>query len=192
MSTSDQPSFFARFWLSWLCFFRVLFDADFAARVSELTRPAPALRAREPEPEPEPQPEPQKAEPDSTLATQGALQVLALLQREGRLIDFLQQDVAGFSDAQIGAAARVVHQGCRTALGSLGGVAAIRGEPEGSSVTLDAGFDRSSIKLTGNVQGTGPYRGVLRHKGWQAPSLTLPRYVGSGAAQILAPAEVEL
>jgi hypothetical protein len=186
VSPATPPSFFARLLLSWSCFFRVLFDPEFALRVTDLGRGLPSL------PEPEPEPEPQKPAPDQSLAVQGALQVLALLQREGRLIDFLQQDITGFADAQIGVAARVVHQGCRSALGSLGGVAAVRSEPEGSAVTLDPSFDRASIKLTGNVQGGGPYRGVLRHKGWQAPSFTLPRYVGDSGAKVLAPAEVEL
>jgi hypothetical protein len=85
-----------------------------------------------------------------------------------------------------------VHQGCKKALASLTQISAVRAEPEGSTVALDASFDRASIKLVGNVQGSAPFRGVLRHKGWRAGTLLLPQLVGDYDLQVLAPAEVEL
>jgi len=114
------------------------------------------------------------------------------MQREGRLVDFLQQEIDTFKDAEIGAAARVVHAGCRKALLAHFDIAKIRPEAEGSSVTVPEGFDGRSIRLTGNVQGSAPYRGVLRHAGWRAESAELPALVAGYDAAILAPAEVEL
>jgi hypothetical protein len=194
--STAHPGFFERLWLSFACLFRVLFDPEFAARARELTRLHPELPTPEPKATAEDSHGMAKAsEPDevSTLsASRGALQVLALLQRQGRLIDFVQQDIAGFSDADVGAAARVVHEGCRKALGSLTAISAVRGESEGSPVALEPAFDQGSIKLVGDVRGTGPYQGVLRHKGWRASTLNLPQFVGEHDPHVLAPAEVEL
>jgi hypothetical protein len=132
-----------------------------------------------PAPVPAPTPEP-------------ALQLLALFQREGRLVDFLEQDIASFDDAEIGAAARVVHDGCRKALRAHAKLAPVRTEEEGKRVTLEAGFRPAEVKLSGNVQGTAPYTGVLRHRGWRATELTLPTPVAGYEATVIAPAEVEL
>src|SRR5262245_47690010 len=103
-STQASPStlpFFTRLWFAWVCFFRVLFDGAFAAR---------AWRAREPELVKAVVPKKEPAPADSPPSTTSALQLLGLLQREGRLVDFVQQDIAGFADAEVGAAARVVHE----------------------------------------------------------------------------------
>jgi hypothetical protein len=197
MELMTHPSFVTRLWLCWVAFFRVLFDPAFAGHVARLRQGVPAL----PEPEParpaprelgEPRPQTGKPKAADGGGERAALQLLALLQREGRLIDFIQQDVSAFGDAEVGAAARVVHEGCRKALGGLGGVAPIRAEAEGSHVELDTSFDAKAVKLVGDVQGSGPYRGVLRHKGWRAVSLTLPELVGDHDPHVLAPAEVEL
>jgi hypothetical protein len=130
---------------------------------------------------------PAPADPSPTAA----LQLLGLLQREGRLVDFLQQDVTTFSDAEVGAAARVVHAGCRKALLAHATVVPVREEAEGSTVEV-AAVDPPRIKLTGNVQGAPPYRGVLRHRGWRAERFDLPRPIDQHDFTILAPAEVEL
>jgi hypothetical protein len=121
-----------------------------------------------------------------------ALQLLSLLQRDGRLVDFLQQDIAAFSDADVGAAARVVHEGCRKALSAHAVIAPVRTEDEGTRIELAPGFNADTVKLVGDVRGEPPYRGVLRHRGWRATKLDLPRVVGEYDAHILAPAEVEL
>jgi hypothetical protein len=118
--------------------------------------------------------------------------VLALLQREGRLVDFLEQDIASFADADIGAAARVVHEGCRRALRAHLEIVRVRDEREGSTVTLAEGFDAASVKLTGDVRGAAPFQGVLRHSGWRVRQIRLPERVAGHDATILAPAEVEL
>lgn len=122
----------------------------------------------------------------------GALLLLALLQREGRFVDFLQQDVTDFDDEQVGAAARVVHEGCRRALKGHLKVSAIRAEAEGDKVTLDVGYDVQANKLVGNVTGKPPYKGSVQHRGWRAEHLELPKEVGDHDPSVLAQAEVEL
>jgi hypothetical protein len=179
--------FLTRLWFSYVCFFAVLCDGVFASRVKALRTRDAELPPERPERDSAPPPAaPQAADPSP------ALQLLALLQREGRFVDFVQQDVEGFSDADIAAAARVVHAGCRQALRAHGAIEPVRTEAEGADVTVDTGFDSSAIKLTGNVAGSPPYRGTLRHRGWRAASFELPRPVGTHDATVLAPAEVEL
>lgn len=189
MSASALP-FSTRLWFAWVCFFRVLFDGDFARRAFAAQSPerVPELEPGEDPPAPPPPERSVTAEPEIG----SALQLLALLQREGRLVDFLQQDVAAFPDADIGAAARVVHAGCKKALASHLTLRPVRSEAEGGRVTLEQGFDPSEIKLVGNVSGAAPYRGTLRHRGWRADSLTLPKLLDGHDAHVLAPAEVEL
>ena len=183
MTTDPELSLLTRLWFAWLCSFRVLFDGRFAARVWTV-RDAPALPAARPA-----KPEPAAPRASDTTA---ALQLLALLQREGRLVDFLQQDITTFSDADVGAAARVVHEGCRKAVRAHLEIEPVRSEAEGAKVTLEAGFDADTVKLVGDVKGEPPYAGALRHRGWRAKTVTLPSLVGGHDAHILAPAEVEL
>ncbi len=179
--TLSSLSLPGRIWLSWVCAFRVLFDGQYAARVAGL-RDAPPLPASAPAPAP--------AESSQPSASTGALQLLSLLQREGRFIDFIQQDVAGFGDADIGAAARLVHEGCRKALRAHASVVSVRSEAEGASVVLERAS--ADVKLVGNVAGAAPFRGVLRHRGWRVEELTLPTLVGSHDPQLVAAAELEL
>lgn len=183
-AVSDALPFAARFVLAFTCFFRVLFDGALAARVRAALGAAPAL--------PPAPPEPAAAQAEEPPSVVPALSLLALLQREGRLVDFLKQDIAGFSDADVGAAARVVHEGCRKALASHAQIESVRAEDEGAKITLEAGFDAGSVKLTGNVRGSAPYRGTLRHKGWRAKKLELPQVLEGHDAHLLYPAEVEL
>lgn len=173
-----------RLWFAWLCFFRIFFDSRFAARLwsaREASALPPAVAAR-----------PVASPPAPGADVTPALQLLSLFQREGRLIDFLQQDIASFPDADVGAAARVVHEGCRKALRSHARIAPVRAEAEGARVTLPAGFDAEEVKLVGDLKGSPPYAGVLRHRGWRAETLDLPQIVGKHDAHILAPAEVEI
>jgi hypothetical protein len=179
--------FLTRLWFAWVCYFRVLFDGLFAARVQAIgageAEGKPALPEKKAEP---------KVEAPKAPSTDAALQLLALLQREGRFVDFLEEDVASFADADIGAAARVVHQGCRKALREHVKLEAVRAEEEGTKVTLEEGFEAAEVKLTGNVAGKGPYTGTLRHRGWRAKSVTMPTAVEGHDARIIAQAEVEL
>ena len=117
--------------------------------------------------------------------------MLAILQRDGRLVDFLMEDLAAYSNAQIGAAVRDVHAGCRQALDKYATLAPVLDAAEGSTVTVDAGTDAARVKVVGNVAGAPPFRGVLRHRGWEATRLELPPLPATGRT-ILAPAEVEV
>jgi hypothetical protein len=118
--------------------------------------------------------------------------LLSLLQKEARFIDFIKEDVTAFSDAEIGAAARVVHQGCTKALSEHFTLAPVSQDQEGSRVTLNKGFDAASYRLTGNIVGQAPFTGTLVHKGWQVTGLRLPKLTEGHNAKIIAAAEVEL
>jgi len=136
-----------------------------------------------------PAPEPvilKEATPDA------ALQLLGLLQKEARFIDFIKEDLTAFGDADIGIAARVVHEGCNKAINEHFTLAAVRSEQEGSKITLSEGFDAATVRLTGNIVGTAPFTGTLVHKGWQVTGIRLPKLTSGHNAAIVAPAEVEL
>lgn len=121
-----------------------------------------------------------------------ALQLLGLLQKEARFIDFIKEDIGAYSDADIGAAARVVHAGCTKALNEHFTLIPVREEQESTKVTLPKGFDPSSVRLTGNIIGEAPFNGTLIHKGWQATDIRLPKLTEHHNVNIVAPAEVEL
>ena len=121
-----------------------------------------------------------------------AVQMLALLQREGRLIDFLAEDVAPYPDAQLGAAVRSVHESCRQALERYVKLEPIIALEEDGPVTVQAGFDPASIKVIGNVTGKPPLRGLLRHRGWRAAQVNLPSLPEGAGRTVVAPAEVEI
>ena len=161
-------------------FLRALFDAAFARRAlaPESTQPpAPAATAVKP-------PAPNRSE---------ALELLAVLQREGRLVDFLQEPITSYSDAQIGAAVRDVHAGCSRALERIFGLTAAIPQTEGSSLRIEPGQDTANLRLTGAVSGTPPYSGTVQHAGWRATRCALPAWTGTPAAiQLVAPAEVEI
>jgi hypothetical protein len=121
-----------------------------------------------------------------------ALQLLTLLQQEARLIDFTREDLSAYSDADVGAAARVVHEGSKKALNAYFSFAAIRSEDEESQVTLAPGFNAAEVRLTGNVVGEAPFTGTLIHKGWKVTEVKLPKLAEGHDTSLVAPAEVEL
>ena len=171
------PRFFARLWLATVCFFRVIFDPRFAARVAAVRQELEAA------PQPPALP---GARPDGTL------HLVGLLQREGRLLDFCEEEIAKYSDAEVGAAARTVHAGCRKVLRGAFALEPVRAEPEGAQVQVPPGFDPGALRLTGNVVGSPPFTGTLRHHGWKARDVRLPPPPAGQDARLLAPAEVEL
>ncbi|MBR8458512.1 DUF2760 domain-containing protein [Burkholderia dolosa] len=200
-------SFFGRLSLAVSTFFSVLGNRDFAAdvlRVRDGGVPAPAPAAPTPAAAPTAAPAPAAApapvaEPVTAPAPelreaspQAALQLLGLLQRDARFIDFVEEDIAGYTDADIGAAARLVHDGCRAALREHFTIVPVRDEAEGSRVTLPAGFDATAVRVTGNVVGTAPFTGTISHRGWRVADVRLPKLTGSHDASVIAPAEVEL
>jgi hypothetical protein len=121
-----------------------------------------------------------------------AVQMLALLQRDGRLIDFFTEDIAAYSDAQIGAAARNVHESCRQVLARYLALEPIIASDEGQPVTVSEDVDPSTTKLIGNVTGTPPRHGVLRHRGWRVSRIELPPLAEGAGRSVVAPAEVEM
>ena len=180
---ADQPSFFARLGTAFACFTRALGNPDFCKAVAPLLRqPQPAVKAAVGKPVELP--------PERVHAS--GLLVLSMLQREGRFIDFLQEDVSAYSDADIGAAARVVHAGCRKILEQSLTLEPILKESEGATVTVPAGFNAQRIRVTGNVAGQPPFRGTLKHHGWATTAVRLPSTADSLDPRVLAPAEVEL
>jgi hypothetical protein len=199
--TDSNVSFLGRISLAVGTFFSILGDGEFAARVQRLRSGAPVTQApvatpapvAAPAPAPAPTPAPQPAAPALKQASpDAALQLLGLLQRDARFIDFVEEDVAGYSDADIGAAARVVHGGCRTVLREHFTIRPVREEAEGSRVTLPEGFDATAVRLTGNVVGKAPFTGSLSHRGWRVDDVRLPKLAASHDASVIAAAEVEL
>jgi Domain of unknown function (DUF2760) len=136
-------------------------------------------------------------EPSAALAPapdrgEAALRLLAQLQQEGRLVDFLEEDLTPYSDAQIGSAVRTIHSGCRAVLKERLELAPILPGAEGATVTVEPGFDPAAVRVTGNVRGEPPYQGVLRHPGWRSAAFRMPEATGDRDHSILAPAEVEV
>jgi hypothetical protein len=162
----------ARIWLALTLPWRALFDGVLAQQITQQLGGRAALTAAK----------------DPTAA----LQLLAILQREGRLLDFLHDDVAPYSDAEIGAAARAVHAGCKRGLRDYLVLEPVRPEAEGTAVVLEPGFDPSRTRVTGRVAGEPPYKGVLAHPGWRAAKLELPALAADHDPTVLAPAEVEI
>ena len=155
-----------RFVLALKAFWAALTNAEFAARVEPLFRPA---------------------------TTGPDLRVLAVLQRDGRLVDFLLEDIDGYTDSQVGAAVRDIHRGSRKALRDYLTIEPVLVDAEDSVVSVPADFDPAAIRLTGNITGSPPFRGVLKHHGWRVKSVQLPVVPGArDHSAVLAPAEVEI
>ncbi len=208
--------FTTRLWFAWVGFFRILLDGGFASRAWTVRDALPVAvtaapdRAEAPaEPagpggaaveariaeavrESEAALEQRHATAVLRAREEGAALVLSLLQQQGRLVDFLKQDVTSFTDADVGAAARVVHEGCRATLERHVELTAIRSEAEGKRVKVTAEDARGDVKLTGNLKGEPPFEGTLRHKGWRAAKLTLPLPTTEHDATRICQAEVEL
>ncbi|MFO0598602.1 MAG: DUF2760 domain-containing protein [Myxococcaceae bacterium] len=121
-----------------------------------------------------------------------ALFLLQLFQREGRFLDFLQEDITGFADADVGAAARLVHEGCKKVVTQYVPIGPVVTQSEGAAMDVPQGFDANRFRLTGNVAGAGPWKGSLKHHGWVATKITLPDVPTTVDVKVLAPAEVEL
>lgn len=198
--SEQNPSFFSRLALAFGTFFALLGDGQLAARVAALRAGGEAAgaagaaesasAAAEPAPVSPPPPAPSPIR--ETAQVDAALQLLGLLQREARLVDFLQEDVTAYPDADVAGAARLVHAGCRKVLEQTFTLEPVRSEDEGSSISLDEGFDAAAIRLTGNVVGKPPFRGQLSHRGWRVTEVRLPGLTEGHDSRIIAAAEVEL
>jgi hypothetical protein len=167
-----------RFMVGLRALFRVWSDASFARRVGGLLEGSA---------------EPAEAAGPPAPARSEALTLLAVLQREGRLIDFLQEPIEGFADAQIGAAVRDVHKGCAGAIDRMFALRPLTDSAEGSAFEVPADADPLRYRLVGNVAGEPPFRGTLRHHGWAAGRCEVPTWSGSDdTSAVVAAVEVEL
>lgn len=164
----------ARFGLALKTYFRVLGDAALTERIRPLLEPPAEEAAKPPRLSPEP------------------LRLLALLQREGRLLDFLLEDIQAASDDQIGAGVRELHRQAQTVIKEHLVLEPVLAKNEGETVEIPSPFDPSAIRLTGNVTGQPPFRGILQHHGWRVKNYTLPTPPEGQDPFVLAPAEVEL
>lgn len=160
------------FFLAIKAFFRVFKDREFAKEVTNLLDPTKDEKKEETQPK-------------------QALALLALLQEEGRLIDFLQEDIADYEDEQIGAAVRNIHGKSRKVLKDMFDIVpVINDRQDGENITVEEGFDKNEIKLVGEVSGNPPFKGELKHHGWKITKAKFPPKLTNYA--IIAPAEVEV
>jgi hypothetical protein len=155
------------------------------------------LSARQKPPPSKPQAEPARAAPPALAAARADAEIvsfLAMLQEKGRLVDFLMDNINPYNDAQVGAAARVVHAGCKRVLQEHFSVHPLRTEDEGSTVQVPAGYAADEYRLVGKIAGQAPFSGVLVHRGWKTDMVKLPQLLPSAPGQLpaIAPAEVEL
>lgn len=192
-----------RILLAFRVFFAVLFGLALPEELRALGAGAPdkpdnpaladAKAALAGTPEPVKAPEPVKVEvEDPRKLDAAAVRVLSVLQAEGRLLDFLSEDIDGYGDADVGAAVRDIHKGLRKALRDHFPVVPVRSEDEDARLTVPEGFDPAQIRLVGNVVGKPPFTGRLKHKGWKVTAVHLPRVATGDAAFVVTPAEVEL
>ncbi len=172
----------ANFKTAWNAFWAILKDDDKAHAWENLgaAQPAPQEPAQQQE---------KAAAGDGDAA---AVHLLAILQREARLMDYLEESLDGYGDADVGAVSRKVHDDCRRTIEKYFSVSPIMAETENSQVTVPAGFDANRIKISGNAVGEPPYTGTLQHKGWSAVSKGLPQRGKSHDASVIFPAEVEV
>ena len=185
--------------LAFIYFFRMLFGRKLPADAVQflpegaVPKQLPEKVAKAPEKAPEkPVEKPQPKIPVAQHHRDGALALLALLQREGRLVDFLRESIDGASDGDIGAAAREVHRGCRKVLDQHLSFEPVMPGEEEAKVSVPKGFDPAEVRLVGEAKGEPPFRGTLRHHGWRVVDAKLPMLAEGVDRAVIAPAEVEL
>jgi len=185
--------------LAFSCFFHILFKGRLPTAASSLLPgasgeepaapkalpPTPAAPAETAVPKP-------NRYKEQSAQREGALALLALLQREGRLVDFTRESLDGHADADIGAAARDVHRGCRKVIEQIVSLEPMLPGKEDAAVTVPLGFDPAEIHLIGETRGNPPFSGTLRHHGWRATDVRLPALSEGVDRTVVAPAEVEI
>jgi Domain of unknown function (DUF2760) len=147
-----------------------------------------------PAPPPAPVVAPPPPAPPENRADAEVVAFIGLLQEKGRFVDFLMDDVSLYDDSRVGAAARVVHYGCRDVLSEHFKVTPISTADEGSQITVPEGYAADEYRLMGKITGNPPFKGVLLHKGWKTESVKLPRIIKAGERRLpsIAPALVEV
>jgi hypothetical protein len=134
---------------------------------------------------------PAAAPAPARTTSDGALQFLGILQRDSRLVDFLMEDISSYSDDQVGAAVRELHDQCRDAVARYVKLQPVIDGVEGTFAKAPS-KDPNVVKFIGNVPAKTPDGGTLRHKGWRAAKIDLPALAAQQDATILAPAEIEI
>lgn len=181
--------FWTRTVFAFRCFFSILFQAEIPDDIAQkMFKPIGSV-GQGPAP---PVSRLKEAERPAPETFDRAVQILALLQRDGRLIDFLAENISAYPDTQLGAAVRTIHETCRQVLDRYVRLEPIVNSAEDQVVTLQTGFDPAAIKLIGNVTGQPPVQGVLRHKGWRVREVNLPALPQGAGRMVVAPAEIEL
>ena len=172
--------FSTRLSFAFRCFFSLLFQGMIPQDILETlsVSKSPAVNSLGDKPAPE--------------SLDRAVQLLTLFQRDGRLVDFLTEDVSPYPDSQLGAAVRSIHASCRQVLDRYLKLEPVLSSEEDQPVTVPVGFDPAAIKLVGNVTGDPPLRGLLRHRGWRVTEINLPSLPQGSGRAIVAPAEVEI
>jgi len=174
----------SRIVLAFRSFFAILFTGKLPADIVQELGFSPLRKAQ---PAAKPAPAVRPAEPSD-----GALQILGILQRDSRFIDFLMEDIGAYSDDQVGAAVRDLHQQCRDSLNRYLRLRPVIDGVEGSPTKLETN-DPATVKLLGNVPASGKASGgLLRHKGWKAEKIELPPLAPGSNPSVIAPAEVEI
>lgn len=134
-----------------------------------------------------------KPEPPKPVKPSGApLRMLALLQAEARLVDFLLEDIAGATDQQIGQAVREIHKKAQAALKQHAVIEPVLPGNEGDKATVQKGFDPSAVRVVGNVTGEPPFTGAIQHPGWRVKELKLAAPPEGADEFVLQPAEVQI
>jgi len=170
-----------RIWLAIRSFFSILFSGSLPE--DALTRLGLARRGA---------PKPQTTSAPAVLRpSDGAVQMLSILQRDARLIDFIMEDIAAYTDDQVGAAVRGLHDQARESLARYVKLEPVIDGVEGT-FTKPAISDPAAVKFVGNVPAGKPSGGLLRHKGWRAGKIDLPPLNPKQDSSILAPAEIEV
>lgn len=180
----------SRIVLAFRSFFAILFTGKLPGDIAQalgLNQAKPSqAKPTQTKPEAAPKPAPQVRPSD------GALQILGILQRDARLIDFLMEDISAYSDDQVGAAVRDLHDQSRDTLNRYLRLAPVIDGVEGTFTKIESS-DQSTVKLLGNVPASGKAPGgLLRHKGWRAEKIDLPPIAPGAGASVIAPAEVEI
>ena len=181
-------AFSTRFSYAFRCFFSLLFSGTIPQDIGRGI--AIATGASAPNVPAAVKPKPSENPPAESFDR--AVQMLALLQRDGRLIDFLFEDVSPYPDSQLGAAVRTIHASCRQVLARYLKLEPVISSDEDQPVTVPAGVDPATVKLLGNVVGPPPVKGLLRHRGWRVTEVRLPSLPQGAGLEIVAPAEVEI
>jgi hypothetical protein len=120
------------------------------------------------------------------------LHTLSILQREGRLLDFFEEDLKRYSDEQIGAAVRSIQEDCKQAVKKYIDLRPVVDADEGQPITIEPGFDMNAITLVGNVAGDPPFQGTIRHRGWKAGKKEIPKLADIPDPAVITPAEIEV